>query len=91
MMEKALVLWCLLASLILFLTMGADKGRAKKGKRRIAEKTLFAWALLGGAPGGWLGMKVFRHKTKHWYFKFGFPLLAILEAAGIAALLIWRQ
>lgn len=91
MMEKMLIVWCLLASLILFFTMGADKGRAKKEKRRIREKTLFVWALLGGAPGGWLGMEMFRHKTKHWYFKLGFPLLTVLEGAGLAALLFWQR
>ena len=45
------------------------------------EKTLFLLALLGGACGGWLGMRVFRHKTKHWYFVWGFPLLALLQLA----------
>jgi uncharacterized membrane protein YsdA (DUF1294 family) len=26
------------------------------------------FGIFGGALGGLLGMKVFRHKTKHWYF-----------------------
>lgn len=90
MMEKGLFLWSLLASLILFGTMGVDKKLAKGGKRRVAEKTLFAWAVLGGALGGWLGMRVFRHKTKHWYFQIGFPLLTILEMAALAALFWYR-
>ena len=90
MMEKAVLLWCLAACVVLFFLMGADKNRAKKEKRRIAEKTLFAWALLGGALGGWLGMRVFRHKTRHWYFKFGFPLLTLLEVVGLVWLFIYR-
>ena len=76
-------LWCLGASLILFCTMGFDKKRAKGKGRRINEATLFAWALLGGAPGGCLGMWLFRHKTRHHAFKWGFPLLAILWAATL--------
>ena len=88
MMKTALLLWCLLACVILFLTMGFDKRSAKKEKRRISEKTLFAWAVLGGALGGCLGMRVFHHKTRHWYFKFGFPLLAALQVIGLAAWLI---
>ena len=87
MIEKVVIVWCLLASLILFFSMGIDKRQARKEKRRISEKTLFAWALLGGAAGGWIGMRAFHHKTRHWYFKFGFPLLTVLEAVGIAFLL----
>lgn len=85
-MRYAVTIWCLAACLVLFALMGFDKGRARKKKRRVAEKTLFAWAVLGGAAGGWLGMCGFHHKTRHWYFKFGFPLLTVLELAGLAAL-----
>ena len=60
--------------------MGADKRRARKGKYRIAEKRLFLVAALGGALGGTFGMYVFHHKTKHWYFRIGFPLLALVWA-----------
>ena len=83
MMGEYLVLWCLAASLILFVTMGFDKGRAKGKGRRINEATLFAWAILGGAPGGCLGMWLFRHKTRHSYFKWGFPLLSLAWLAGL--------
>lgn len=78
-----LVLYCLFAamSIVLFFMMGSDKRRAKKGARRIPEKRLFAFALLGGGIGGWLGMLAFRHKTKHWYFKFGFPIIALAQIA----------
>lgn len=85
-MLKLLLIWCAAACVVLFFLMGFDKRRSKTDRRRVAEKTLFAWAILGGAAGGWLGMRVFHHKTKHWYFKFGFPLLSILEAVGLAAL-----
>lgn len=56
-----------------------DKQKAKRGKWRVPEKTLFLFALLGGSLGTTLGMNVFRHKTKHWYFKFGMPLIFILQ------------
>ena len=71
-----------------FLMMGIDKRKAKKGAWRIPEKKLFLMALLGGAFGGTMGMKTFRHKTKHWYFRFGFPLLLILNVALLLAL-VW--
>ena len=68
-------------SLLSFAAMGLDKHRARRGKWRISEKALFLLALLGGAIGGTAGMLIFRHKTKHWYFKFGFPILATLQLA----------
>ena len=75
--------WMIVASVVLFFLMGYDKRQAKREGRRVAEKTLFAWAICGGAVGGWLGMARFRHKTKHWYFKLGFPLLALLQIAAV--------
>ncbi|XJZ26431.1 DUF1294 domain-containing protein [Bacillota bacterium Lsc_1132] len=61
--------------------MGDDKKRAKKQQYRISEKTLWLVALFGGAVGTTLGMQMFRHKTKHFSFKIGFPLLAIIDIA----------
>ena len=68
-------------SVFLFVMMGLDKGKARRGAWRIGEKTLFIFALLGGAVGGTAGMFAFRHKTKHWYFRLGFPLLAAAQLA----------
>ena len=76
-----IVLGALLAlNLISFFLMGHDKQCARKNRRRVPEKTLFLSAILFGALGGTLGMYVFRHKTKHWYFKVFFPLLVFLQA-----------
>ena len=79
-------LWVLCFSLILFFRMGRDKRLAKARSRRISEKSLFLLALLGGAPGGLLGMEVFRHKTRHWTFAWGFRILALLQLAGLLLL-----
>lgn len=66
-----------------FALMWFDKHRSKKkGARRIRERTLFLSALLGGGAGAFLGMWVFRHKTRHWYFVLGIPLITIAEAAA---------
>lgn len=62
-----------------FFAMFLDKQKAKRDKWRIPEKTLFLLALLGGSLGTTLGMNLFRHKTKHWYFKFGMPLILIVQ------------
>ena len=52
---------------------------------RVSEKMLFAAALLGGAPGEYISMIVFRHKTKHMRFMIGLPLIIVLQAAFIAS------
>ena len=68
------------ANLAAFMAMGIDKNRAKKNRWRIRESTLFLIVLLGGGPGGLAGMHVFRHKTRHWYFRYGFLTITLGEA-----------
>ena len=65
--------------------MGHDKKMARQGKWRVPEKTLFLVTACFGGLGGVLGMKVFHHKTQHWYFKVFFPVLLIIQIAGISA------
>ncbi len=88
-METGLLGWCFFLSLILFFTMGYDKGQAIKGGRRVPEKQLFALAVLGGATGGLLGMRAFRHKTRHLSFRIGFTALTVLQLAALGWT-IWR-
>lgn len=77
-------------NLLAFFLMGWDKRLAKRKAhrpqvRRIPERVLFLWAALGGGVGATAGMLLFRHKTRHWYFRLGFPALALLQLA----LLVW--
>ena len=66
------------------LMMAEDKRRAKRHQGRVPEKVLFGLSILGGSVGMYLGMFTFRHKTKHWYFVVGMPLiLAAQLAAGV--------
>lgn len=91
---KPLALVCRLsaaASTAGFLLMGSDKARAKKGSWRIPEKTFFGVALLGGTPGCLAGMYLFHHKTRHWYFRWGIPLILLFQIciAGLDYPLVW--
>ena len=86
---KYLLIGVALMSVILFITMGVDKARAKNHRWRISERLLFILAALGGAAGGCLGMLFFRHKTKHIAFQIGFPLLLVIQAAVIW--LVWKN
>ena len=61
--------------------MWSDKRRARLHRWRIPEKVLFGVSLLGGSAGTWAGMYLFRHKTKHWYFVAGMPLILFCQAA----------
>jgi len=74
-----ILLYLLIVNVITFLMMGYDKHEAKKGNWRISEKTLFTLVVIGGSIGGIIGMFTFRHKTKKWYFRFGFPIILILQ------------
>lgn len=74
-----ILIYLLVVNIITFLMMGFDKHEAKKGNWRVSEKTLFMLVVLGGSIGGILGMFTFRHKTKKWYFRFGFPIILILQ------------
>ena len=84
MILKIICAWLLLWSLVAFIAMGADKRKAQTGKWRVPEATLFLFALLGGGLGATLGMHLFRHKTKHWYFRWGLPLILLVQVALVA-------
>lgn len=69
---------------IAYVTMGNDKKKARTKKYRTSEKTLWLLALLGGAPGSWVAMQTYRHKTKHDAFKYGMPVLALIDIVLLA-------
>lgn len=66
--------------------MGIDKRRARKGAFRIPEATLFSIAIIGGSVGSILGMIIFRHKTKHWHFIIGLPVILLIHIVLIAVM-----
>jgi len=83
----AICLILLLMNLLAFALMGIDKAKAKAGAWRIPEKTLFLVTALFGGLGGTAGMYFFRHKTKHWYFKYGFPALLLVQLVLLTVIL----
>lgn len=74
-------LYLLLINLITLLVYGVDKRRARKEKWRISERTLFLLPFAGGSVGALAGMYLFRHKTRHWYFRLGLPAILLLQLA----------
>lgn len=76
---KALYAYLAAANVITALLYGADKAKARRGAWRIPERVLLGCGICGGALGALLGMRLFHHKTRHWYF----------TAINTAALLTW--
>ena len=79
--DTVLLVWLAAINLVTFAVYGIDKAKAKRGTWRVPEKTLFLLPLLGGSLGALLGMRVFHHKTKHWYFVWGIPLILLAQLA----------
>lgn len=85
---QVICLYFLVLNCVGFAIMGIDKWKAKRRAFRIPEVTLFIIAIVGGCLGSILGMHIFRHKTKHWYFLYGLP--AILAIQIIICVLLFR-
>lgn len=83
---KYFLCYLLIVNLIGFFAFWIDKRKAQKGKWRIPEKRLFLFAFLGGGIGCSIGMKVFRHKTKHLSFVIGIPTIMIVEYVAMIAI-----
>ena len=85
---KYFIIYLLVMNLLGIAVMGIDKQKARTHAWRIPEKTLFFVSLLGGSLGTWCGMYLFRHKTKHWYFVIGMPLILLFHIVGLIYLFL---
>ena len=81
----SLVIW----NIIVLALYGIDKSKAKNNKWRISESALIACALLMGGIGTFLGMRLFRHKTKHLKFRLLIPFAVILNIAAAVVFLYY--
>lgn len=80
---KFLLIYFIAISIISVIVCVADKTRAKKGKWRIKESTLFLLSALGGSAAMYVTMRLIRHKTLHKRFMIGIPLIIIAQTALI--------
>ena len=78
-MNSILLFFILGINVITFMVYGIDKLKAQKGKWRIPEATLLLLAIVGGSIGAWCGMKVWHHKTMHKKFRYGVPMILIVQ------------
>lgn len=85
-MTKIILCYLLAVNLATFLLYGIDKYKAKKNRWRIPEATLLTVAAIGGSIGAWAGMRVWHHKTMHKKFKYGIPVIIIMQIALVVYL-----
>ena len=90
--EIIILLIALLAvyNLVVFCIYGYDKRCAIKDKWRVPEKVLIGLAFLGGSVGAYLGMSIFRHKTKHTKFTVLVPLALLIHLVIAVWLIVGR-
>lgn len=80
-LHRYLIYYLLVINAATFIIYGIDKYKAKKAKWRISEATLLTMAAVGGSIGAWLGMKAWHHKTLHRKFKYGVPIILLIQIA----------
>ena len=78
---EEIICFLLAINIATFLLYGIDKYKAKKNQWRISEATLLTMAAIGGSIGAWVGMRIWHHKTMHKKFKYGIPLIIIMQVA----------
>ena len=87
---KYALLFYLVMTAVAFVLYGTDKRKAKKHRWRTPESVLLGCGLAGGFLGALIGMKVFRHKTRHLYFWGINVFSAALHVALFCYLFFWR-
>lgn len=85
-MHQYSMYFLLTVNIVSFFLYGIDKYKAKKGRWRISEATLLMLAVIGGSIGAWVGMRLWHHKTMHKKFKYGIPIIIILQVSLVVYL-----
>lgn len=85
---QVILYYLIVMNVLGFLFMGLDKWKAKNRAWRIPEATLLLIAALGGAIGSMIGMHLFHHKTRHWYFLYGIPAMLVIHI--LLGLFVWK-
>lgn len=76
---KIICMYLVVINIVAIALYGMDKAKAVAGAWRIPEKTLIGIALLGGSAGALLGMYCFHHKTRKTLFRYGIPVILLLQ------------
>ena len=82
-MRMMLIYYLLAVNVLTFIVYGVDKWKARRGHWRVPEASLLGLAALGGSVGAWLAMQLLRHKTQKKKFRYGVPILFVLQVAAV--------
>lgn len=82
-LTEIFIIYIAIINVVAFVMYGVDKWKAKHAKWRTSEAALIFVAILGGSIGALAGMAVWRHKTQHAKFKFGIPLILIIQIVAL--------
>ena len=85
---RILMWYLIIINVVIWITYGLDKWKAKAGKWRIPERTLLLLALIGGSVGALVGMMLFRHKTKKAKFFISVPVMFVAHCVIVAAVVL---
>ena len=88
--STAVLIYLATLNVLTFVLYGIDKYKARHDRWRISEATLLGLAVLGGAIGAWLGIRIWHHKTQHAIYRYGVPLILLAQLAVVAFLIYSR-
>lgn len=78
-MTNFFIYYIIIINLYGIYVMYKDKKKAIKNQWRVPEIALFSVAFAFGSVGIMFGMRMFRHKTKHFKFVYGIPVILLLQ------------
>ena len=87
-MLKIIGIYLLIINVVTFALYGIDKWKAIHNKWRIREAVLLVTAFIGGSLGAFIGMQMFRHKTRKWYFKYTVPAMLVMHVVVMVLFLV---
>ena len=90
-LQKIIVIYLIVINVVTFFIYGIDKWKAMRSKWRISEAMLLGLAVIGGSTGAWLGMKVWHHKTMHKKFKYGIPVIIVIQLFIIGYFILYQK
>lgn len=78
-MQNFIILSLIVLNIFGFILVSLDKFKAKNKLWRIPERSFFLLSILGGSIGVYIGLFIFHHKTRNWYFMTLIPIIILAQ------------
>jgi len=86
-LKQIVLIYLAMINVVTFFVYGIDKWKSQHNRWRVPESMLLGLAAIGGSVGAWLGMKAWHHKTQHKKFKYGVPVILVVQVALVIVIL----